>query len=497
MKHISATDLYSYIQCPHRIWRETHDDTTLKDPPNEFVQLLWQQGVQYEQKLIDQQKAEGSILDLSTIPIDERFGQTIKAMQDKIPCIYQGYLQIDDLVGKPDLLELQGNGEYIPIDIKSAMGSKDSGSDEEEPKLKKTYAIQLSLYVDVLLRLGFSRTKIGKIWDSKGQIVEYNLEASQGKINKQTWWELYQEVLLRTRDILNKRLITEAALGSICKMCEWYRDCKTSCINRNDISLIHELGRSRKSDFSQIAKTVEELASIKTENYVDAKGKTSFKGIGEKTLTKMHRRAKLLASKGKEPIILEKYTLPDKPVELFFDIETDPTQDMVYLHGVVERKNGKQKFYAFVAEEVSGEKERECWAQFWQYIHTLDHIDYAVYYYSKYERTQYRILSQKYPDVASLTEIEAFFDKSRAIDLYYDIVLKCTDWPTHNYSVKTLAQHLGFKWRDENPSGAASIQWFNEYCRTKDQRILKRILDYNEDDCIAMAVLKDKLQTFI
>ena len=28
---------------------------------------------------------------------------------------------------------------------------------------------------------------------------------------------------------------------------------------------------------------------------------------------------------------------------------------------------------------------------------------------------------------------------------------------------KPIAQYLGFKWRDESPSGALSIQWFNEY----------------------------------
>lgn len=38
-----------------------------------------------------------------------------------------------------------------------------------------------------------------------------------------------------------------------------------------------------------------------------------------------------------------------------------------------------------------------------------------------------------------------------------------------------------------------SIQWFNEYCRERDPEKLQRILDYNEDDCRAMAVVKDYL----
>jgi predicted RecB family nuclease len=57
-----------------------------------------------------------------------------------------------------------------------------------------------------------------------------------------------------------------------------------------------------------------------------------------------------------------------------------------------------------------------------------------------------------------------------------------------------LAQYLGFKWRDETPSGALSIQWFNEYIETKDPKKLERILLYNEDDCKATMVLKDGIK---
>jgi predicted RecB family nuclease len=38
-----------------------------------------------------------------------------------------------------------------------------------------------------------------------------------------------------------------------------------------------------------------------------------------------------------------------------------------------------------------------------------------------------------------------------------------------------------------------SIQWYNEYLKTKDEKIIKRILEYNEDDCKAAMVLKDFL----
>jgi predicted RecB family nuclease len=153
----------------------------------------------------------------------------------------------------------------------------------------------------------------------------------------------------------------------------------------------------------------------------------------------------------------------------------------------------KPKFHSFVAEEVSNEAEKQAWQKFWEYIRSLPQGEFSVFYYSKYERTQYRVLQKKYPDVISEDDVEAFFGNEASLDLYYDLVNKKTEWPTYNYSVKTLAQHLGFNWRDSNPSGAASIQWFNEWCKDRSPEKLQRILDYNEDDCIAMLVLKDEL----
>ena len=81
------------------------------------------------------------------------------------------------------------------------------------------------------------------------------------------------------------------------------------------------------------------------------------------------------------------------------------------------------------------------------------------------------------------------------MDLYYDVANSKVIWPTRNHSVKTLASHFGFKWRDESPSGADSIEWYHRWVESKDPAIRQRILEYNEDDCRAMRVLVDGLKT--
>jgi predicted RecB family nuclease len=102
--------------------------------------------------------------------------------------------------------------------------------------------------------------------------------------------------------------------------------------------------------------------------------------------------------------------------------------------------------------------------------------DAAIYFYSKYERTTYRKLQQKYPDICTPEDVERLFEPPRAVDLYDDVVLKATEWPTRDQSIKTLAKYLGFSWRDTHPSGAASIEWFDRWCRERKPEIRQRIL---------------------
>jgi predicted RecB family nuclease len=106
----------------------------------------------------------------------------------------------------------------------------------------------------------------------------------------------------------------------------------------------------------------------------------------------------------------------------------------------------------------------------------------------------YRKLQATYPDVCDADAIERLFNPARAIDLYGDVVLQATEWPTRDHSIKTLARYLGFTWRDAHPSGTAAVEWFDRWCRERDPAVKQRILEYNEDDCRATRVLLDGIR---
>jgi predicted RecB family nuclease len=62
--------------------------------------------------------------------------------------------------------------------------------------------------------------------------------------------------------------------------------------------------------------------------------------------------------------------------------------------------------------------------------------------------------------------------------------------------LKQLAAAAGFHWRDVNPSGEASMLWYEVAIRGDGAEATtsrQRILDYNEDDCRATKSLRDWL----
>jgi uncharacterized protein len=98
---------------------------------------------------------------------------------------------------------------------------------------------------------------------------------------------------------------------------------------------------------------------------------------------------------------------------------------------------------------------------------------------------------QKYPLDEGI--IERF--KEKALDLYVEVGTK-TDWPLYSYGLKDIAKYLGFRWTDEDASGANSIAWYADYLKDpkNNQHLMDQIIQYNKEDCQALAHVKDYLK---
>ena len=84
------------------------------------------------------------------------------------------------------------------------------------------------------------------------------------------------------------------------------------------------------------------------------------------------------------------------------------------------------------------------------------------------------------------------------VDLY-DVV-KAHFFGAGGLGLKLIAQHAGFRWRDEDPGGLNSQAWFADAVRRARRGGPRagratRVLEYNEDDVLATAVLRAWLRS--
>ncbi|HEY0027420.1 MAG TPA: TM0106 family RecB-like putative nuclease [Allosphingosinicella sp.] len=486
--HVTGSQLYDYITCPHRVALDAHGGSSQRDEVSPFVKLLWERGSTHEAEVLN--TLEGNVV---RIPADckDREKTTLELMNGGAPIILGGRIAADDLLGEPDALIRVGSA-YMPADVKSGRAEHGEGASAGP---KAHYAVQVALYVDVLEKLGRSAGRIAEIWDIDGEHVRYVLEEPKGPRSAETWWSTYERTRDEVRAILAGERQTLGALASTCGLCHWRTLCKRELEAAGDLTLIPTLGRALRDRMARNLGSISEFAAIDPESLVVG-AKTVFRGLGADRLRLLHTRARLLTQPDAKPFLRAPVELPARPVELFFDIEADPMRDIVYLHGFIERVDrdpATEVFTGFYADKPTLDHERQAFADAIAFMDSRP--DSVIFYYSKYERTMYRKLQAKYPDVCTAEQIEALFTMPRSVDLYFDVVTRATEWPTRNHSIKTLAKYLGFAWRDTDPSGAASIEWYHRWVESGDRAIKQRILDYNEDDCRATIVLLDGVRS--
>lgn len=475
MKTITAQDLYNLTKCHHRVYLDSNGNPDEKGEVGSFVKLLWELGLQTEREYIES-LGEIPVVDLGVLSVEQAFIETMRLMEEGAPLIYQGCLIDGPYVGRPDLLMKGEEGEsrfgpflYEAIDIKAGKGWE--GGESRKPKFKEHYAFQIMFYRMLLERIQGAVVSRGRIINVDKQIEEFDPMS----------FELpFQTALEQATQLVYGQEESEPVLGSQCLLCEWFRRCHQWVKAHDDPTGLFFVGKQKFRLKEVGLLTIHDIAKMEVSEYLTAGNK--IPRMGEKALTRMKERAGVVLS-GK-PWIRPGYSFPKTARDIYFDIEDDPTQSMTYLFGLAIHDHlGPPVFQYFVARDLK--EEEQTVRAFWDFLASAGDVTYYVY--SHKERSSLRQLMERYdldPDVFT-TYVE------REYDLYADLIVTYSDWPTFSYSIKQIAKHIGFRWRDTDPSGANSIAWYNEYLAHPEQEhLLNRILQYNEDDCLAMLAIK-------
>lgn len=498
---IDAEQLTNYQRCHRKAFLDVYGHLDHRDATNEYLLKLIQDSQDNQRTfLADQQYVQ------PTYPSGDwqaGFQATLELMRQGVEQIYQGVLLVesaeDGVIWKsvPDLLMRQpgwsdfGGWLYTPIEIK--LGKR--------PKME--YQVAVAFHAMVV-------AQVQGAWPEEAWL----LLKERGTYSVDLWELLprMQEILDEcTQMLVNQREPEVFIARSRCSLCHWLSHCHALAKTSHHLSLLPGVTPTRYVQLQALnLTTVRSLAEIRPEDL------EPLPGFGREAAYKLVRQARsvlhnqaIFSEEGLELTlsshatgnrggrsslyphpILASLEIPTAPIELYFDIEAEPSLNLAYLHGVllVDRTANLQTFYPLMAERP--EDEAIAWQEFLDLV--WRHPNAPIFHFCPYEVQTVERLAKLYGTPPQLVEPLL----SRFVDLHERITRTVT-LPVESYALKPIARWLGFNWRDPAANGAQSIYWYSQWLTTSDRTYLDSILTYNEDDCRATHHVKDWLVGFL
>ncbi len=398
----------------------------------------------------------------------ERFLNTLQAMQDGADGIIGGTLwdlrSEEGLYGGVNFLfkvnsgkSVFGSYHYKIVQLKRA------------GEMKEHYALQTALLNKILTEIqGYDAGEALFIFKAKEQI----LTCARVIERAQNAEALYQS-------IRRGETVPEANKPPKGALSPWRVYANKYVFEKHDLVLIPHLNTTMRAILrANNINTYDDIVAAGFEKIKELLSDTTFPE-NTPVLTYAHALAfvknkPVLRAKGKFPP-------PEKKRNLYFDFEATETfqennSSFIYLIGVWDKE--ENRFVPFIARE---EKEEEIiFKQFANYVADCG-SDVALYHWTEYEVKKMKALQNKYPNIKA--ELE--FLVSVCLDLKIEVE-KAFYLPSPSLSLKAAAPALGFNWRQKDCGAMDSMVYFTKWLNSGDEAALKKVLMYNEDDCIAM-----------
>ncbi len=474
--------LFHYQRCHRRAFLEVYGDADLRDPPSDYLAKLRQDSIAHQRSVLGEQPTHRP--SYTRRDWVQGAAETLALMAQGVDRISEGVLivELDNdlrLVSNPNLLIKQpgqsifGDWVYEPADIR--LGKR--------PKMDYQIVVAFHTYVLAIVQDAWAETG----WLMLRQRGAYAVDLAEAVPRM-------QEILRSCMQTLLRRDEPEVFIAhNRCDLCQWFSHCYEQAQTDRHLSLLPGVTPSRYVHLKALG-----LTSLEALSEVNPKQLEMLPGFGVPVAHRLVRQAQSMRYNQALPDCAEPFTaadllsvreLPTAPIELYFDIEAAPEQNLIYLHGVlvVDRIHQTETFHPLLAQ--SEEEEFQIWEQFldlvWQYP------DAPIFHFCPYEVQTVKRLGEFYN--TPIERIEPLL--RRFVDLH-ERVTRVAILPVESYALKPIARWLGFDWRDPDANGAQSIYWFAQWIDTGELRYLEAILRYNEDDCRATYRIKEWLVEF-
>jgi predicted RecB family nuclease len=483
---LTADLLLNYQRCSRRAFLDVYGESSLRDERSDYVVKLLQDSAENQRSVVSGLGVESVKPKYPPRNWQMGFEATVALMAAGVDCIYQGVLLTEEqgvtLMSKPDLLIKQagdskfGDWLYAPAEIKLSKRSKSE------------YQVITAYHVKVL-------AAVQEAWCESAQMYLKDKGASEVDL-----WEVVprmEEVLQDCITILKHEIEPEVFISrNRCSLCHWYGHCYNLAKTTDHLSLLPGITQSRYTELVNM-----KITDLMTLSKIDPVMLENAPGFGLENARKLIRQSQATLHNQALPTLsfptssagiqhLLEIEIPTSGIELYFDIESEPSIELIYLHGVlvIDRIQGTEVFHALLAESL--EEEQRVWQEFldlvWMYPTA------PIFHFCPYEVQTVKKLARQYGTDRAL--IDPLLP--RFVDLH-ERVTRLVTLPVEGYALKSIARWMGFDWRDQSANGAQSIYWYAQWLASGEREFLESIVTYNEDDCRATYLMKDWLVEFV
>jgi uncharacterized protein len=478
--------LLNYKRCSRRLFLDLNGNLQLKGPEKDFLvklraekqahtfQVLQKFNLDYQQPEERENKPEHIIKATETM------------MRQGVDCIYQGKLSWETTIPELDNLQVQfiiSPPLLIKHNIPSHLGPWNyiAINTHLGKQAKTEYKLIAAFQAEIL-------ANIQGLMPPLAQFALRNLLLFS--VNLNVWLPRMQDLVRECLTMLSSKQEPEVFISrQKCYLCSWHQSCYQIAQSQQHLSLIPGITPKRYQSLRE--QGINNLTSLSQVSPVELR-----KMIDLDVAPHLYQQAQSLVHNQPYPKSISPPQIPCNQIELYFDIEAEPERNIDYLLGVllVDYQQQTQKYYSFLAETLAEEK--KIWEQFLNLLSRYTGV--PIFHYANYEVETIKRLAHLYQ--TSNCQLESIL--KRLVDVH-KILIHSLFLPVENYSLKSVANWLGFRWREVNPEkkahfkvnigGDQCVFWYDQWLKTGERQWLNHILVYNQDDCLATYKLKNYL----
>jgi predicted RecB family nuclease len=354
------------------------------------------------------------------------------------------------------------NGESAHLDAARLLPGKGNPVEYEpilfvrSERVSRDDKLRLAFAASVLGRVQGTLPAVGRVVHGRGFVTT--------RVQLGPLAEPLKEAVAQIKGIAAAGKPPTLILNRHCAECEFRSRCHAAAVEKDDLSLLGGL-------------KAKEITTLNRKGIFTVTQYSHTFRRRKKTKKRHDTALQALAVREGKVYVAQRPDLPSPPTLVYLDVEGLPDTGFHYLVGLVVVQGESRTSMQFWADDEAGEA--LIWHDFLQAAGSW--TDFALFHYGDYEARFLKRMAERHGGDAGL--IRGIAEKAvNVLSLIYSWVY----FPAYSNDLKSVASCLGFRWSVPGASGMQSVVWRQGWEEGRDDALKKRLLRYNEEDCIAL-----------